>query len=669
MHRIRFFRRVLAALTAGVLLVCMTACGGNGGDSDSSSAGDEEKDYGDFSGQTLTVAVNYKYYAADIFKEIVQSFSDATGAEVRTLDYSEDYTAKINAGLSSDDAPDVFMAYGYTNDYFAKYAADLSGESYVSRYTDAAKVLAAGKDGKYYTLPLSYAMYGIIVNTAVCKSAGVDPASVHTWDDFADACAKIKAKGITPIGSSLDAALLSETSASFLTVKGSADVGAKLLDGSWDFKEYADVLDYWQNAVKNGWFFTDASDLAAYIRYTRFASGQSAFLIGENSDAAVAARSYAQSDDFMPAPYPAKKEGGEETLTAAVLDSFAVNKKSSAAECGKAFLRFLADSADSHRLVDINGGLAGLKDMKGEEDIEGTALLKKTVKAYSGLVFKNSFLREYMPKGMWSALNNAAGLVFSTRGSSAESVATLKNAFDKLRQTAGEAVDDGNILRMGGILDTLDDAVWYTYQLKDRLWISGPVTARKVMKTVKVDKNTTVFLGDSFFDCRTHWGTIYSKSYKDKNIFDVAIGGSRASHWPFIIDRVFAGFGGAQPKNIVINIGTNDLAGLRDVSKVSGNIEYLIQTLHKKFPDTKIYWCSVAHRYTTGSWEGMNDQVDGINDTVKKWISDSADSYAAYVDTVSKITENMLSDGLHPTIDTYETVFVPQIEAAGCKID
>lgn len=43
-----------------------------------------------------------------------------------------------------------------------------------------------------YVLMISELINGTLVNLDACDAAGVDPYAIHTWDDFTEACAKIK---------------------------------------------------------------------------------------------------------------------------------------------------------------------------------------------------------------------------------------------------------------------------------------------------------------------------------------------------------------------------------------------------------------------------------------------------------------------------------------------
>ncbi len=181
---------------------------------------------------------------------------------------------------------------------------------------------------------------------------------------------------------------------------------------------------------------------------------------------------------------------------------------------------------------------------------------------------------------------------------------------------------------------------------------------------VVFSSNTTVFIGDSFFDARDFWTNFYSKHYPNQDVFLAGIGRTTAQDWIYLIDTVFAGFKENAPKNIVVHLGTNDLGdGSVTSQDVRWRLTNLFEALHKKFPDTSIYYFGITHR-ADGS---AKEHIDEVNDKMQDWCLENS-GYMTYVDTPSKITaEALKDDGLHPKLETY-AVFVQALQEAGCEI-
>ena len=81
---------------------------------------------------------------------------------------------------------------GYIKD-ISEYKADFEKAIY------AAPLNAYVVDGKLYGIPIQLSDVSIIYNKELLAKAGVDPASMATWEGFLDAVKKIKDAGITPL--------------------------------------------------------------------------------------------------------------------------------------------------------------------------------------------------------------------------------------------------------------------------------------------------------------------------------------------------------------------------------------------------------------------------------------------------------------------------------------
>ncbi len=676
-----FVRRFAAAALAALLGVSMVACGGDTGKSGGKSSGGRYP-YGNHKGTSLKIAVDYSYYTLDLFVGMVNEFAKSTGAAVQVANYAGTYGQSTDSDIESGELADVFMTKGYVSRKFKDYALDLSDEDFSADYTDVAKKLVTAGDGKIYEFALSHDMSGILMNTEVLDAAGVDPASIATWDDFLAACDTLKSKDIIPIGSVPGPAILSDISGSFLTYEGEAfDVGDKISDGSWDWGEYRQVLSFWQRCLRDGYLFTDASTMEDIEKYRRFAGGECAFLIGESNAGASMARSYAGGDDkFLLAPYPASKEGGERALCISDGDAFAINKDSKSIDCAKAFLRFLHDSDDSARLVRNTETVPALRTMKGARDLDGAKVLTKTVSCFgkSGMTYRNRWHKEYLPGGMYQAMSSAARTLFSSYDDDAavdsltvDLAAQFKSSYSKkvvMEENDTPAFTGANNVFTGENLS-------YLWQIADGLIIEGPEGDRKVADTVALSGETTLFIGDDFLDAREYWTNFYDESFAGKDVIAAGIKGAEADDWRFYLGRVLAAFGDVGPKNIVFNVGTNDYshnegevtgASKVDISVTRRHVIDLIETAHKLAPNAKIYWYDITYRRAMSKDSDVD--IDEINNVVREWIDRPEQDYVTCVEISRRVPLSLLrDDGLIPSLTAYKT-FVTALKDAGCEI-
>lgn len=185
--------------------------------------------------------------------------------------------------------------------------------------------------------------------------------------------------------------------------------------------------------------------------------------------------------------------------------------------------------------------------------------------------------------------------------------------------------------------------------------------------------NGTLFVGDSFFD--TYFWSDFYNTYGKYNTRTHGIGGTTTTDWEVFATRLIYP---VQPKNIVMHCGTNNL--FDDLKTAEVTIEEttrLLDTLHKKLPNTKFYYFGIEPR--TGAIRGLNfaDSIQRIHDTNagiiqycnknKEWLTylDSP-SLCYYEDGTVKV--NFFRDGCHPTLESY-SYYVSLLQEAGLEMD
>ena len=208
------------------------------------------------------------------------------------------------------------------------------------------------------------------------------------------------------------------------------------------------------------------------------------------------------------------------------------------------------------------------------------------------------------------------------------------------------------------------DSVEVFYDYAKQLGKGLIIESGKEVGSVSVGNNTTIFIGDSFFDRRHFWTDFYSSDYVGKDVFLAGISSTRSNHWQVLKDDVFSVFEDTAPKNIVIHLGTNDIHdGWYSVEKTSNGLRELFTMLHETYPKTKIYYFGITYpAFNTFEYE-----VTKVNRIISEWCADK--EYIIYIDTPSIITEEMLrGDGVHPKLETY-SIFMRELEKAGCIIE
>ena len=178
------------------------------------------------------------------------------------------------------------------------------------------------------------------------------------------------------------------------------------------------------------------------------------------------------------------------------------------------------------------------------------------------------------------------------------------------------------------------------------------------------DGKTTVFIGDSFFDVADWgWQNFYS-DYAGKDALGLGISSSTTFDWESFLLAGDTILSGMQPKNVVVNIGTNNIYDdNRAAPETVRDLQRLFTLLHDRMPDANIYYFSIAQRADTK----YAAQVSAVNDAMEQWCEYK--DWITFVDVEDQISASDLKDGVHPKNETYTNVYVPALEAAECKIE
>lgn len=108
-----------------------------------------------------------------------------------------------------------------------------------------------------------------------------------------------------------------------------------------------------------------------------------------------------------------------------------------------------------------------------------------------------------------------------------------------------------------------------------------------------------LFFGDSWvenwcFSDRMYGGSTWYEDVKARNMnaVNVGVGGTKYSDWEDKLDDIIVSH---HPKKIFINLGFNDLHGGQTVEEVFSHFKFIVETLHAKLPETKIFIAGTTH--------------------------------------------------------------------------
>lgn len=214
---------ILGAAMTGIMVFSLTACGNNGGadsavgnTATSGESGAQETEVSSDEKIVLDV-INYHVgtdYAAEYYSYLFEAFQETE--EGRNVEFrfeeiptTDAFNQKIKLLISSGDLPDIVFNGGNN---ITELAAKSGKVADLTPYFDADPEWKAlfdetslefnTVDGKIYGVPVSKEISYIYYNKELFKQAGIEaPETAYaSWDEFFEACDKLKAAGITPVG-------------------------------------------------------------------------------------------------------------------------------------------------------------------------------------------------------------------------------------------------------------------------------------------------------------------------------------------------------------------------------------------------------------------------------------------------------------------------------------
>ncbi|GAB4443752.1 MAG: ABC transporter substrate-binding protein [Chloroflexi bacterium OHK40] len=130
-----------------------------------------------------------------LYTEGAARFMEACPGVTLTFEPLNDYQTQMKAAFAAGTAPDVFLLDGELMGAFAPNGLLLALDEAMaakgvspSSYFEPTLTLYQ-QDGKTYGLPKDFNPLVVFINTDLAEAAGVDPASITTWDDWKEAAA------------------------------------------------------------------------------------------------------------------------------------------------------------------------------------------------------------------------------------------------------------------------------------------------------------------------------------------------------------------------------------------------------------------------------------------------------------------------------------------------
>ena len=388
-------------------------------------------------GGTIEVAVTYTDTKLEVFEKIVKGFEEETGVTVELTVPGDDYESQLKTRMASNDLPDVFSTHGWSLLRYGEFLLPINDQPWFDTMDiDSLSGVMADDDGNIYALAVSIGISGLVYNIDVLEKAGVDIATLKTWDGVLEACEKIKAIGVTPfvVGGSVGgnlAGLLGSFGPTFWSDKGSlVDDGEGLKAGTFDFDKHGTDLYNWigQNLIKKGYFNEDALTLDSTGAQQKLGAGEAAFML-RGSDNITIAKEYYPDANLGILPIPASVDTAKPSWRLSENDAFGVWKETENPDAAWAFMAYLARPENAKEITISTGSLPAIDGVTIENSPAYEAYQAGEEYVGDWDQYDNVFDREYFPSGMWGIMGQSISMLFASPDDVTEAVTYLKDNY------------------------------------------------------------------------------------------------------------------------------------------------------------------------------------------------------------------------------------------------
>lgn len=434
-------KRVLSLLLCCIFVVTLLmGCSSKGTGNTNTPGSEGNKDNGS-NGKGEKVTLEWETTATSekipVYQELIDKFTKETGIKVELVTPGNDYETVMKTRMASGDLPDIWETHGWSVARYSEYLMPLNDQKWFSRIDESILPVISDKEDNIYCLPLTIGVNTISYNKDVFKAAGVDASSIRTWKDFDDACAKIKASGVTPIflgnkDSSTIAQLCEDIPPAFLTTQSVEDNQKEALkNGEFDFAKYwtpiSEIVDSW---MQKGYFNKDVLTSDNDAGCQALAKGECGMIFGGGNNI-LFARTYNPDANLGYLACPGVNEDDVSFISMGEGTCVGMWKDTTYPEESKKFLEFLSQVENCEKVATSSGDIPGLKDVKNE-DAYITQAFREAQTMYKGdIEYVPLFDREYLPSGMWDDLGvGMTKLIMEPGKAVKDSVEYLQDAYN-----------------------------------------------------------------------------------------------------------------------------------------------------------------------------------------------------------------------------------------------
>ena len=351
---------------------------------------------------TLSVLSNVTGVVNETLAEVCKDFTAETGINIEYAAPSNDYESLMKTKMAAGDLPDVFTTHGWSVARYSSFLRPMNDQAWFGDISDFIRPMITDDAGNVFVLPVDMDIAGIVYNRDILTECGINVDDIQTWADFETACEAIKAKGYIPVyvGGKDDWTIgqfFDWVAPSFFVTNEAQNDGAALLDGSFDWSKWGDLVEMFAKWNQEGYLNKDAATSDYATCTAELGKGNVAFEFFGNYAIIDALKEGNANLGMM--PVPAYIEGDTPTLIAGERLAIGVWKDSKYSDEAMQLINYFARPEVMSKLASASGNPAGLNGV--DSDVGDLA---QDFAKYADVRTFPYFDRVYLPNGMWNDL-------------------------------------------------------------------------------------------------------------------------------------------------------------------------------------------------------------------------------------------------------------------------
>ncbi len=381
----------------------------------------------------IEIVTNANEQTYNAVNEILEQFmQENPGVKISYTTQGSDYEQLMKARMASNDLPDIFATHGWSVVRYSEYLRPLNDQPWFSEIEPSFLDNVQNADGQVFVLPLNMDQGGLLYNKKLLTELGVDIPK--TWDELKDICEKGKEKGYTGVfiagkDSRQPASLLDIAAQTYLEVRNDQDYASQLLDGSFDWNNWAPLSQLLVDLKDSGYLNEDCVTCDTVDIAPRMSENNVLFLITSNMDLIRQASDLNPDAQYGMAPIPTVDESQENVFAGGEREAYGIWKDTKHEELCLEVLKYLAKPENVKKVCESSGKRSALKGV--DPDLGAVA---EDYKKYADVKISPTFDRVYLPSGMWSTMRTIGSALMGGEMSVEESVKTMETDYNTLRE-------------------------------------------------------------------------------------------------------------------------------------------------------------------------------------------------------------------------------------------